>query len=161
MKVLKGTLMTKSLSSLDQLAEPVGIYEKTIRETHLDIFSHVNNSVYMKIFEEARWEMIHSRGFGVDYIRENNIGPVILEANLRFIQEVRCRETVLVETYLEGYRQKIGYFLQVMKKKENPEKVVCEGRFKFGLWDLTQRKLIVPTSDWLFAVRGNELTVDK
>ena len=46
-------------------------HEKTtvISEAHLDSFGHVNNARYFELLEQARWDLITERGFGIDTIR--------------------------------------------------------------------------------------------
>ncbi len=39
------------------------LYPVTIRETHIDSLGHVNNAVYLTLFEEARWEWITAGGY--------------------------------------------------------------------------------------------------
>ena len=41
------------------------VYYLIIRESHLDTFGHLNNATYLQLFEEARWDYITNRGFGV------------------------------------------------------------------------------------------------
>ncbi len=53
-------------------------YEVIIKEQHLDTFGHVNNAVYMQLFEEARWEFITENGYGLKEIQLLKKGPVIL-----------------------------------------------------------------------------------
>ena len=33
-------------------------YELVIKECHLDSFGHVNNAIYVQLYEEARWDFI-------------------------------------------------------------------------------------------------------
>ena len=43
-------------------------YPVTIKEVYLDTFGHMNNAMYLTLFEEARWEFITQRGFGLKTI---------------------------------------------------------------------------------------------
>ena len=45
-------------------------FEFVVQETHLDSFGHMNNAVYLEIFENARWDFIHNRGFGYKHIQQ-------------------------------------------------------------------------------------------
>ncbi len=40
-------------------------YQLLIHEGHLDSFGHVNNATYLNLFEEARWDWITARGYGL------------------------------------------------------------------------------------------------
>src|SRR5437879_6675743 len=122
-------------------------YSLLITERHLDVFGHVNNATYLEIFEEARWDWITGNGFGLREVRERGLGPVLLEARLRFQREVTNREQVLIRSRTVEYRGKIGRVEQVMTLADG--KVACAAEFVIGLFDLTARKLIHPTSAWL------------
>jgi acyl-CoA thioester hydrolase len=122
----------------------------TVNEQHLDVFGHVNNATYLELFELARWEMITEKGYGLDRIRKTGLGPVILEANIRFKKELLLREKATIETHFHSYGKKIGVITQIMKNHNNEQ--CCTAEFKFGLFDLDQRKLVSPTQEWLDAL---------
>ena len=61
-------------------------YPLLILERHLDTYGHVNNSTYLEIFEEARWDFIEKGGYGHRRIMELGQGPIVLEVNLKFMK---------------------------------------------------------------------------
>lgn len=125
-------------------------YPLTIREHHLDTFGHVNNAVYLQIFEEARWEIITSRGFGMKEIRASGQGPVILAVELKFSRELKLREQVVIHTQLVELKGKVSRLRQWIL---NPAgEVACEAMFTFGLFDLRSRKLLDATPEWTHAL---------
>jgi acyl-CoA thioester hydrolase len=128
------------------------IREKTIQisEAHLDSFGHLNHARYFELFEQARWDIITERGFGMDVIRRTRTGPVILEVSAKFLRELAPRETVVIRSELTSYVRKVGQFRQQMIKAGGD--VACEATFTFGLFDLEQRRLIEPTPEWAHAV---------
>ena len=67
-------------------------YSVQILEKHLDTFGHVNHATYFQILEEARWDLVTSRGFGVKEIQTSHQGPVILEAHIEFKREILLRQ---------------------------------------------------------------------
>ena len=125
-------------------------YPVMIREAHLDVFGHVNNAKYLELFEEARWDWITRGGFGLKEIRERGIGPVVLEAKLRFQREATNRERMTIKSRTLAYDGKIGSVEQVMVREDG--KAACTALFTIALFDLKARKLIAPTPDWLRAV---------
>lgn len=125
-------------------------YPLVIREFHLDTFGHMNNAAYLQVLEEARWELITSRGFGMDHIKKVGQGPVILEVNLKFLRELKLRESVIITTELLDYESKVGHLKQTIVK-ENGE-VAAEAIFTISLFDTINRKIIPPTTDWARAV---------
>lgn len=125
------------------------ISHRTIKETDLDTFGHMNNAKYLSIFEEARWDWITVNGFGIKKMQQLGVGPTILEINLRFLKEIRLREELEIESKVISYIGKIGKLQQ--KMLINSE-TYCNAEFTIGLFDLMTRKLIQPTNEWLAAV---------
>ncbi len=121
-------------------------YPLIILETYLDVFGHVNNAAYLTLFEEARWDMITQNGYGLEKILETGFGPVILEINLKFLKELRLREEIVIETTINSYSKKIGKMVQKMIRAGE---ICCTAELTFGLFSLKERKLVMPTEDWL------------
>jgi YbgC/YbaW family acyl-CoA thioester hydrolase len=121
-----------------------------VSEAHLDSFGHLNNARYLELFEQARWELITERGFGMDVIRKTQTGPTILAVEMRFLRELVAREKIVIATELSSYERKIGKLVQRMIKSDGA--LACEATFTFGLFDLARRKLIEPTAEWAYAV---------
>src|SRR5690242_9717090 len=101
-------------------------YRLLIHERHLDLFGHVNNAAYLEIFEEARWDWVTGNGYGVREVRERGLGPVLLEARLRFHREVTNREEVLIRSRTVEYRGKIGRVEQVMLRADGTPACTAE-----------------------------------
>lgn len=125
-------------------------YELLIRESDLDTFGHVNNATYLRMMEDARWDLITGRGYGLKRIRETGQGPVILEVNLKYMRELRLRETIKITTEMLDYDGKVGRMKQQMIKADDA--VAAEAVFVFGLFDLKERKLVDPTPEWKNAI---------
>lgn len=125
-------------------------YNILVRERHLDFFGHMNNATYLEIFEEARWEMLQEGGVNLQEIRRLNIGPIILEVNLKFLKELRLRENITLTTEMIDYQGKIGHIKQQMIKTDGT--VASEAIFTFGLFDLSARKLVEPAGPWKTAL---------
>lgn len=127
-------------------------HEKTvvISEAHLDSFGHLNNARYLELFEQARWDLITERGFGIEEIKRTRTGPTILEVTLRFMRELAPRDTIVVRTEMLSYERKIGKLRQQMIKADGS--VACEAVFTIGLFDVERRRLVEPTPAWLKAI---------
>ena len=125
-------------------------YELLIKEAHIDTFGHVNNAVYLALFEEARWDMITRNGFGLKEIQSRAMGPVVLEAKLRFHHEVKNRDRVTIRTQSGDYRGRIGRLYQTMFLSDGAP--ACSAEFVIGFMDLKSRQLIRPPAEWLTAV---------
>lgn len=125
-------------------------YETLIRESHLDAFGHVNNAAYLKLFEEARWEIISPRGYGMKEVQLTGQGPVVLEVNVKFRKELTLRERIRIETRITEMKGKTWRMEQLMKKQSGEVSALAE--FTMGFFDLKTRKLISCPPAWLQAI---------
>jgi thioesterase-3 len=122
----------------------------SVLEIHLDTFGHMNHATYLQLFEQARWEFITARGFGLDHIQKTNIGPTILEVRVQYRRELRLRELVTIESTCTEYKGKIGKVFQRMLNNKGEEAATIE--LTIGLFDMNARKLIAGTPEWLYAI---------
>lgn len=125
-------------------------YDFMIREQHLDTFGHVNNAAYLTILEEARWELITQRGYGLKDVKELGLGPVILEVRLTYDRELKNRDQVKITTQCTAYEGKIGRLEQKILNSRGEQ--CSSAEFVFGLFDTKARKLVLPTEKWLKAI---------
>ncbi|WP_268125234.1 acyl-CoA thioesterase [Roseivirga pacifica] len=125
-------------------------YKLTIKEHHLDTFGHVNNATYLQLYEEARWQLITDNGYGLSTVREKQQGPIILEANLRFMRELRLRQEITIHSQTTEYNAKVGTIKQWMTDADG--NICSEVVMKFGLFDTKNRKIIPATKEWLEAI---------
>lgn len=126
-------------------------YEILIKESHLDSFGHVNNAIYVQLYEEARWDFITKNGFGLDVIQRDQVGPVLLDLQVRFKREIKNRETIKIQSQTrEVLSSKIMILEQKMINAQG--KVASEAVFTIGFFDLKARKLIDAGPEWLKAV---------
>lgn len=131
------------------MESPMFSYPMLIKEQHLDTFGHVNNATYLTLFEEARWDLITKHGYGLKKMQETGIGPTILEIKIAFLKELRLRDQIIIETQASDFERKVGKLHQRMIR--NGE-TCCTAELVIGLFSLTERKLIMPTAEWLQAV---------
>ena len=125
-------------------------YSLMILEHHLDTFGHVNNAKFFEIFEEARWDQITSNGYGVDEVIRSGVGPVVLEAHVKFRKEVRLREKISVTSQWTRKSSKLTSAHQEIRNSK--EELCAAADFTFGLFDTQRRKLVRVSEKWLHAV---------
>lgn len=125
-------------------------YPITIKEFHLDTFGHVNNAVYMEIFEEARWQRITENGYGLEVVQKLQKGPIILDCSIQFLKELKLREdiTVTVETVM--HKGKISKLEQKMIKSDGS--IAAKAEYTVGFFDMVERKLISASPEWQKAI---------
>lgn len=121
-------------------------YKILIREHHLDSYGHVNNATYLNLFEEMRWEVCTERNYGYEKVHAEQKGPVILEINMKFLKELKLRETITITLELVSYDQKVTYLLQKMVKENG--QTACELKLTMGFFDLKIRRLIPASPEW-------------
>jgi YbgC/YbaW family acyl-CoA thioester hydrolase len=124
-------------------------YDLLIQEFHLDSFGHVNNAIYVELYEEARWDFITKSGFGLDYIQLHQKGPVILDLKVRFRRELKNRERVKILSQTVKVSAKTMILEQSIIKADG--KLSSDAVFTIGFFDLKERKLIDPNPEWLRA----------
>lgn len=125
-------------------------YQVEIKESHLDMLGHVNNAVYLQLYEEARWELITQKGYGLKDIIQHQKSPIVLEANLKFLKEITLREKITITFEVLGNQRKIIKVHQKMIKEDGT--IASEVDLTIGFFDLVTRKLIMPTPEWLKAL---------
>lgn len=123
------------------------IYELTVLEHHIDTFGHVNHSVYLEMLEEARWDLVTQGGWGMERTMKEGVGPIILEAKIRYKRELKLRDRVRIETVCLEYGKLFGTLEHRMLNQSGELSALAEMRF--GLLDLKRRKLVKPSEEWL------------
>lgn len=84
----------------------------TVRGYELDSFGHVNNAVYLQYAEAAKWDFFRKCG-ALAHLQEQKLFPVILENNIRYMNELKHMEEVLVTTEWE-FSQNITKFCHII-----------------------------------------------
>lgn len=135
------------------MSNKVFYYPQTILETHLDSFGHVNNAVYLTLYEQARWDLINKNGYGLNKIKETGLGPTILNLKVDFLRELKARDEIVIESECLSYEKKIGKLMQRMVREGEP---CSNAEFTIALFDINARKLVLPTPEWLTAIGWTE-----
>ena len=113
-------------------------YKTVVKKAHCDVYGHVNNASYLTLFEEARWDLITANGYGIDKIQSTNLGPVVLEAHVKWLKELREGQEIEIETELLEYPSKVGTLKQSMTAVDG-DSAASTASFVFGLFDLERR----------------------
>lgn len=121
-----------------------------IVETCLDSFLHVNHVTYLRLFEEARWEFLTRRGYGLMAVHGFRAGPVIIDVQAKFRKEVKNRERCKIQTSCYDYRRRLFKIDQVLINERGDH--ACTAVFTCGLFHLDERKLMEPTPAFLYAI---------
>ena len=122
--------MTKK--ELDRLTIPV-------RWGDLDLYGHLNNTVYFRFFEEARVHWLEKNHFSV---RGINTGPVLIQCSATFLREVNHPATIVITTTAgEIGRTSLVIHHQILS--EDLQTLHCEGQAKLVWVDHKSGKSIL------------------
>lgn len=110
----------------------------------LDANRHVTNTSYIKACVEFRMQKLKEYGIDLDYLQENEIGPVVLHEFHYFMAEVEADEDLYLEIELAGVTKdyKFSEFAHHMYDVQGEIVYYCITTLAF--LDLANRKLIIP-----------------
>jgi acyl-CoA thioester hydrolase len=125
----------------------------TVRSYELDPQGHVNGAVYLQYADHAFYECFRAAGAEPDDLLAGGVGPVNLEARVRFLRELRGGDEVLVSCdFVWGD----GRTFQVVRELATPGgQPVAEVTTVTGLLDLNQRRLVSDPADRLRSLARN------
>ncbi|MFL6116298.1 MAG: acyl-CoA thioesterase [Catenulispora sp.] len=112
----------------------------TVRGYELDTQGHLNQAVYLQYTEHARWEALRAAGIRQNEMVAGGIGPVVLEANIKYLRELRGGEEVDVTCEFAWAEGKVFQIKQLIAKKDGT--VCAEIVLVGGILDLRARKLV-------------------
>ena len=124
------------------------MFKYTIQETDLDFVGHVNNATYVRIFEQARWQLLFDNGYTLADINRTQQTPIILSINISYLKELTARQGIEVQTKFVDFKNKVGLLEQKMLITGS-EIVACSAEISYGIFDMKSRKLIAPSKEWL------------
>lgn len=124
------------------------IYKTKTLPIHIDSFGHVNNSSYLVLYEEARWDILNQGSWEVGKIQQEKIGPVLLNVNLSFRRELKVGDEIKIKSQLKEIKNKkvVRFYQEIVKLDDE---LASTALFEIGLFDLKKRKLINITDEWL------------
>ncbi|GAA2025522.1 acyl-CoA thioesterase [Catenulispora yoronensis] len=112
----------------------------TVRGYELDTQGHLNQAVYLQYSEHARWELLRAAGIQQNELVESGIGPVVLEATIKYLRELRGGDEVRVTCEPGWTEGKVFQFKQQIIKDDGT--VCAEIVLVGGVLDLKARKLV-------------------
>ena len=111
-----------------------------VRGYELDTQGHLNQAVYLQYAEHARWEVLRAAGITQDGLIASGVGPVAMEATVKYLRELRGGDEVDVSCeFLWGEGKAFRIVQEFTRADGTP---VAEVTGVGGLLDLRARKLI-------------------
>ncbi len=117
-----------------------------VKKSHFDSYGHINNASYMSLFEEARWNLLNEYGLGMEYIQRELLGPVLLEANIKFLREIKEEGELVIHTFFNQFLK--DSIVQMSQKMFLGDVLASEMIMSTGLMDLKKRKLVSFSDEW-------------
>jgi acyl-CoA thioester hydrolase len=112
-----------------------------VRGYELDVNGHLNWAHYLHYAEHARWECLRAAGLSFETMVGAGLGPVNLEANVRFLRELRDGDEVDVSCEFEWGDGKTFRVRQQFTRLDDGA-LAAEVMTVSGVIDQDQRRLI-------------------
>jgi acyl-CoA thioester hydrolase len=138
------------------------MFEKTFNAGWGDVDpnSHMRNSAYLDRCSDIRVMYFAENGFPSTEFMRLRIGPVIMKDELEYFREIGLLEAVKVTYVQAGLSEDGSRFLVRNEFYKTDGKLAARVTSTGGWLDLTTRKLIVPPSAMLQAMKALEKTND-
>lgn len=116
-------------------------FKYTVPEEAKDSLGHVNHAYYLTIFELARWSILEEKEIRDQLMHELSIGPIILEANVKYRQELKVGDEVIIKTRFEPFKR--DQIFKAIQSMHRGETLISEGEYLAAFMDLKARKMTV------------------
>ncbi|PSK97650.1 acyl-CoA thioester hydrolase [Murinocardiopsis flavida] len=127
-----------------------------VRGYEVDMRGHLNNAVYHQYAEHTRWECLRAAGLTQEKMTAAGLGPVQLEATIRFRSELVDGDEVDVSCVFVWGEGKTFRLDQDFRRPDGT--LAAELTTTGGLLDLTTRRLVAdPAGHWRGLVGVPEL----
>lgn len=118
-----------------------------VRSYELDPQRHVNGAVYLQYADHARFECVRASGIDIDQMISAGVGPVNLETNIQYRNEIRGGDEVDVSCVFVWGKGKTYRVEQEFRHLDGT--LAAEVRSVSGLLALDTRRLLSdPGEHW-------------
>lgn len=115
-------------------------YHRKIYYGDTDAGGVVYHADYIRLFEEARTEFMHSFGFKLrDLEKQNNLIFIVSNLSIKYLKPIYLEDEIIIFTKIKELRKVSVTFSQYIKLN-NKDDVVCNFEVKLGCIDLTAMK---------------------
>ena len=101
-------------------------YRGTVYPRHLDHMDHMNVAHYVEKFDEGVWHLFAAVGLTPGYMRAENRGIAAVEMNIRYLQELRAGDLIVVRSGITKISAKSLHIVQEMRNGETGEMAALE-----------------------------------
>jgi len=123
------------------------IISQTVQWGDMDAAQHVNNTVYLQYFENARIEFFNQIGF-MDFIGDVGTGPILAEVTcqykvpLTFPDTIKITARILPDSFTE-----YGFMMQHLVYSEKLQKIAAEGTSRIVCYDYKSKQKALMSSE--------------
>ncbi len=123
------------------------IISQTVEWGDMDAAQHVNNTVYLRYFENARIAFFNQIGF-MDFMGEAGIGPILAEvtcqykAPLTFPDNIQIAARILPDSITE-----YGFIMQHLVYSEKLQRIAAEGTSRIVCYDYKSKQKALLSSE--------------
>lgn len=110
------SILQKNKKPSNNLYEQV-VFKHWVKPTYIDIYKHINNAKYLRIYEKARWDFGIKTGMTKIMIEKKYLF-LIMSAEITYIKELNFGQKFEVHTKIIATDDKYYYFEQQMKRGE-------------------------------------------
>jgi acyl-CoA thioester hydrolase len=89
-----------------------------VRGYELDSYGHVNHSVYLNYYEQARWELIRKAGL-FDQLEKAGQKLVVVKAEVRYVRELRLFDELIVQTRVKKESPYLVFYHKLINRDRN------------------------------------------
>jgi acyl-CoA thioester hydrolase len=123
-----------------------------VRGYELDVNGHLNWANYLHYAEHARWECLRAAGLTYPVLDGAGLGPVNLEANVRFLRELRDGEDIAVSCAFEWGEGKTFRVRQEFTRGGADGELAAEVTTVSGVISQAERRLVTDPAGRLRAL---------
>lgn len=116
-------------------------YGFCVRGYELDSYGHVNNSVYLNYFEQARWEILRHLGL-IDFFNEHGLRLIVTETHIRYSRELNLFDEMVIRTEIKNEAPYL-LFLHKMYDRKTGQKA-CSSQVKTLMTDNGKIPMDIP-----------------
>jgi acyl-CoA thioester hydrolase len=123
------------------------VIPQTVKWGDMDAAQHVNNTVYLRYFENARIAFFNQIGF-MDFMGEGGIGPILAEVNCRykvpltFPDNIQITARILPDSFTE-----YGFVMQHLVYSEKLQRIAAEGTSRIVCYDYKSKQKALISSE--------------
>jgi acyl-CoA thioester hydrolase len=116
------------------------VFKHHVKLSYIDIYKHINNAKYLRIYEKARWDFGIKTGMTKLMLQKKYLF-LIMSAEVTYVKELKLGQEFDVYTKIIATDDKYYYFEQQMKRGEVVHnhaffKVLIAGRKKVSPKDV-------------------------